>query len=162
MCQQEEQMQLSNQERMGFGRKPRGGRKFTRDADWSKLNLFMLLNRMSILMLLDPTQAMMIYQSLVHLPKHFMSMVDLTIWRILTIHCISNKCTLVILEIKADWARNTICPGVVLNWKWFESKLFYVTVLTLDLLLPISSPHPTILCFAGLTSEWFVTSINNH
>ena len=139
-------MQLSNQERMGFGQKPRGERKFTKDADWSELNLFMLLNWMRILMLLDPTQAMMIYQSLVHLPKHFTSMVDLIIWRILTIHCISNKCTHTWNKGRLSEKHNVPGCGLQLKMIWIQTFLCH----SLDLLLPIPSPHPTIFVFC-----WF-------
>ena len=82
MSQKEGQMQ----ERVNFGR-----RKLTKDANWSKLNLVIRSDR-SLLMLLDLiqvdptevdlTQVRMICQSLVpHLPKKFMSVADLTIFR---------------------------------------------------------------------------------
>ena len=70
MSQQE--VQIDNQARTDFGRKPRGERKLTKDADWSKLNLFIRSDR-GLMMLLEPTQVRMICQSLApHLPKHFM------------------------------------------------------------------------------------------
>ena len=70
MSQRERRMQFNDHG------KPRGERKSTKDANWSKLNLF----DQSLMMLFEPTQ---VSQSLVrHLPKHVMSMTDLTILRI--------------------------------------------------------------------------------
>ena len=65
-----------------FGGKAQGERKKT---NWSKLNLFICRRfdqNLKMLLLLSQSQAWMIFRSLVRqLPKHFMSMADLTILR---------------------------------------------------------------------------------